>query len=161
MIGYDELARKQIETFYKNIRASGALTVAQSLNKSLESQRAIMQSINRIEKSGEKVDINDMCASFQQTALSALWDRVDYALKNYDVKQFVLAGGVAANSRLREMMKEEMSKVEGTELLIPPMWCCTDNAAMIGASGQIAYNHKCFGDLDAAADPNMLMPGEK
>ena len=54
-----------------------------------------------------------------------------------------------------------MSKVEGTELLIPPMWCCTDNAAMIGASGQIAYNHKCFGDLDAAADPNMLMPGEK
>ena len=62
---------------------------------------------------------------------------------------------------LREMMKEEMSKVEGTELLIPPMWCCTDNAAMIGASGQIAYNHKCFGDLDAAADPNMLMPGEK
>lgn len=46
MIGYDELARKQIETFYKNIRASGALTVAQSLNKSLESQRAIMQSIN-------------------------------------------------------------------------------------------------------------------
>ena len=43
-----------------------------------------------------------------------------------------------------QMMKEEMSKVEGTELLIPPMWCCTDNAAMIGASGQIAYNHKCF-----------------
>ena len=82
-------------------------------------------------------------------------------LKEYKPKMIVLAGGVAANSRLREMMKEEMSKVEGTELLIPPMWCCTDNAAMIGASGQIAYNHKCFGDLDAAADPNMLMPGEK
>ena len=53
-----------------------------------------------------------------------------------------------------------MSKVEGTELLIPPMWCCTDNAAMIGASGQIAYNHKCFGDLDAAALCGITIPEE-
>ena len=113
---------------------------------------AIMQSINRIEKSGEKVDINDMCASFQQTALSALWDRVDYALKNYDVKQFVLAGGVAANSKLREIVQQKMQQNYPTiSYIIPPLSCCTDNAAMIGASGYIAYLKGIRSDYSTSA----------
>ena len=113
---------------------------------------AIMQSINRIEKSGEKVDINDMCASFQQTALSALWDRVDYALKNYDVKQFVLAGGVAANSKLREIVQQKMQQDYPTiSYIIPPLSCCTDNAAMIGASGYIAYLKGIRSDYSTSA----------
>ena len=113
---------------------------------------AIMQSINRIEKSGEKVDINDMCASFQQTALSALWDRVDYALKNYDVKQFVLAGGVAANSKLREIVQQKMQQNYPTiSYIIQPLSCCTDNAAMIGASGYIAYLKGIRSDYSTSA----------
>ena len=113
---------------------------------------AIMQSINRIEKSGEKVDINDMCASFQQTALSALWDRVDYALKNYDVKQFVLAGGVAANSKLREIVQQKMQQdYPNISYIIPPLSCCTDNAAMIGASGYIAYLKGIRSDYSTSA----------
>ena len=113
---------------------------------------AIMQSINRIEKSGEKVDINDMCASFQQTALSALWDRVDYALKNYDVKQYVLAGGVAANSKLREIVQQKMQQDYPTiSYIIPPLSCCTDNAAMIGASGYIAYLKGIRSDYSTSA----------
>ena len=113
---------------------------------------AIMQSINRIEKSVEKVDINDMCASFQQTALSALWDRVDYALKNYDVKQFVLAGGVAANSKLREIVQQKMQQDYPTiSYIIPPLSCCTDNAAMIGASGYIAYLKGIRSDYSTSA----------
>ena len=113
---------------------------------------AIMQSINRIEKSGEKVDINDMCASFQQTALSALWDRVDYALKNYDVKQFVLAGGVAANSKLREIVQQKMQQDYPTiSYIIPPLSCCTDTAAIIGASGYIAYLKGIRSDYSTSA----------
>ena len=113
---------------------------------------AIMQSINRIEKSGQKVDINDMCASFQQTALSALWDRVDYALINYDVKQFVLAGGVAANSKLREIVQQKMQQDYPTiSYIIPPLSCCTDNAAMIGASGYIAYLKGIRSDYSTSA----------
>ena len=113
---------------------------------------AIMQSINRIEKSGEKVDINDMCASFQQTALSALWDRVDYALKNYDVKQFVLAGGVAANSKLREIVQQKMQQdYPNISYIIPPLSCCTDNAARIGASGYIAYLKGIRSDYSTSA----------
>lgn len=113
---------------------------------------AIMQSINRIEKSGQKVDINDMCASFQQTALSALWDRVDCALKNYDVKQFVLAGGVAANSKLREIVQQKMQQdYPNISYIIPPLSCCTDNAAMIGASGYIAYLKGIRSDYSTSA----------
>ena len=113
---------------------------------------AIMQSINRIEKSGEKVDINDMCASFQQTALSALWDRVDYALKNYDVKQFVLAGGVAANSKLREIVQQKMQQDYPTiSYIIPPLSCCTDNSAMICASCYIAYLKGIRSDYSTSA----------
>lgn len=122
---------------------------------------AVLQLKEREERKGNVVSPEDLVYAFQETALTTMVSKTIAAVKEYKPKMIVLAGGVAANSRLREMMKEEMSKVEGTELLIPPMWCCTDNAAMIGASGQIAYNHKCFGDLDAAADPNMLMPGEK
>jgi len=72
----------------------------------------------------------------------------------------VLAGGVAANSRLRALITEKMEKVPGTRLIIPPMYCCTDNAAMIGAAGYVAYRHGCFGTMDAAADPALEMPGE-
>ena len=122
---------------------------------------AVLQLKEREERKGNVVSPEDLVYAFQETALTTMVSKTIAAVKEYKPKMIVLAGGVAANSRLREMMKEEMSKVEDTELLIPPMWCCTDNAAMIGASGQIAYNHKCFGDLDAAADPNMLMPGEK
>ncbi|MGN1399046.1 MAG: tRNA (adenosine(37)-N6)-threonylcarbamoyltransferase complex transferase subunit TsaD [Erysipelotrichaceae bacterium] len=113
---------------------------------------AIMQSINRIEKSGQQVNINDMCASFQETALSALWDRVDYALRLYEVKQFVLAGGVAANSRLREIVQDKMKKDYPTvSYIIPPLSCCTDNAAMIGASGYVAYLKGIRSDYSTSA----------
>ena len=47
----------------------------------------------------------------------------------------VLAGGVAANSRLRQLITEKMQAYPDVQLVIPPMYCCTDNAAMIGAVG--------------------------
>ena len=62
---------------------------------------------------------------------------------------------------LRELMEENMKAYPGTRLVIPPLSCCTDNAAMIGAAGYIAYRHGLFGKFDAAADPGMLMPGEE
>ena len=54
-----------------------------------------------------------------------------------------------------------MEKHPECELVIPPLWCCTDNAAMIGAAGEIAYQHELFGDFDASADPSLMMPGEE
>lgn len=116
---------------------------------------AVMQEINRIEKRGETVSIENMCSSFQTAALESLWKRVDTALRQYDVKQFIIAGGVAANSQLRKMTEERITRdFPAVSYIIPPMSCCTDNAAMIGASGYIAYKKGIRCGLDAEADPS-------
>ncbi len=121
---------------------------------------AVLQLSEREKKAGNEVDPADMAYAFQETALNSLVRKTAEAVREYRPKMIVLAGGVAANSRLRELMREKMAEIEGTKLVIPPMYCCTDNAAMIGAAGYIAYRHGCFGTLDAAADPAMEMPGE-
>ena len=120
---------------------------------------AVMQYINRLERNGEELNVADMCASFQETALNSLWDRVELALKNNEVRQLVLAGGVAANSRLREIVEQRMKKHPDIEYIIPPLSCCTDNAAMIGASGYIAYQKGIRADYDVSADASLEMPG--
>jgi N6-L-threonylcarbamoyladenine synthase len=120
---------------------------------------AVMQYINRLERNGEQLNVADMCASFQETALGALWERVELALQRYEVRQLVLAGGVAANSRLREIVVEKMRKHPQVKYIIPPLSCCTDNAAMIGASGYVAYNKGIRAGYDIAADASLEMPG--
>ena len=112
---------------------------------------AVMQYINRLERNNEELNVADMCASFQEAALNALWDRVEVALAEYDVKQVILAGGVAANSRLREIVVERMEKHQGISYIIPPLKYCTDNAAMIGASGYIGYIKGIRADYDVSA----------
>jgi len=121
---------------------------------------AVLQLVAREEKKGNKIVPEDICYAFQETALSMMVAKTIAAVREFKPKMIVLAGGVAANSRLRAMMTEQMAAVPETKLVIPPMYCCTDNAAMIGAAGYVAYQHSCFGGMDAAADPGLTMPGE-
>ena len=118
---------------------------------------AVLQSLKRIERNGEEVNVPDMCASFQEAALKVLWSRVELALQQYDVRQLILAGGVAANSRLREITEKEMKKYPDMTYIIPPLSYCTDNAAMIGASGYIAYMKGITADLDIEASSSLEM----
>ena len=71
-----------------------------------------------------------MARSFQDVAIGMILEKATRAAEDYHVKQMVLAGGVSANSYLREQMK---ARLEGTgiDLIIPPLWCTTDNAAMV------------------------------
>lgn len=121
---------------------------------------AVLQMIQREEKKGNPIIKKDVAYAFQETALSQLVNKTIAAVEDYHPKTLVLAGGVAANSRLREMMQEEMKAYPETKLIIPGIRYCTDNAAMMGAAGYVAYQHKLFGTLDAAADPGLEMPGE-
>ena len=121
---------------------------------------AVLQMIQREEKKGNAIIKEDVAYAFQETALSQLTAKTIAAVEDYHPRTLVLAGGVAANSRLREMMQEEMKAYPDTKLIIPGIKYCTDNAAMIGAAGYVAYQHKLFGTLDAAADPGLEMPGE-
>ncbi len=114
---------------------------------------AVLQLIQREEKKGEAINKADLAYCFQETALDTLVGKTCKAVELMHPKQVVLAGGVAANSRLREKMTESMQKYPDVHLTIPPLWCCTDNAAMIGAAGNTAFKHKFFGSLDCSANP--------
>ena len=75
------------------------------------------------------------------------------AVKEYNVKQVVLAGGVSANSYLREQITSKL-KGTGVDVIIPPMWCCTDNAAMIAKVALRLYEKKLFADSSLSVDPS-------
>ena len=113
----------------------------------------VINLVHNLEQKGEKVNVPDMCRSFQDTAVGIVLDRATRAIKEYNIKQVVLAGGVSANSYLREQMKLTCDKL-GANIIIPPMWCCTDNAAMIAKVAEHLYEMKVFAGLDLGVDPN-------
>lgn len=114
---------------------------------------AVLQLIQREEKMGNTINKADLAYCFQETALEALVSKTCKAVELKQPKQVVLAGGVAANSRLRELMTQRIANYPNVHLTIPPLWCCTDNAAMIGAAGNTAFKHHLFGTLACSADP--------
>ena len=114
---------------------------------------SVINLVHKMEQNHEEININDMCKSFQDTAVGMIIDRSIKAAKDYNVKQIVLAGGVSANSYLRERMLEEAKNI-GVDIIIPPMWCCTDNAAMIAKVASRLYDRNIFADLSISVDPN-------
>ena len=116
----------------------------------------VINLVHNLEQKGEKVNVPDMCRSFQDTAVGIVLDRATRAIREFNIKQVVLAGGVSANSYLREQMKLACDKL-GANIIIPPMWCCTDNAAMIAKVAEHLYEMKVFAGLDLGVDPNWLI----
>ncbi|GBD39674.1 tRNA N6-adenosine threonylcarbamoyltransferase [bacterium HR37] len=78
--------------------------------------------------------LKDICASYQEAIVETLVQKTLRAATSHNIKTVVIAGGVACNSRLRELARERFEQ-EGISLLIPSPRYCTDNAAMIGALG--------------------------
>lgn len=117
---------------------------------------SVLQFIDRCKRKNETFLPEDLAASYQETAFEALLERARKALELYHPKQMLLAGGVAANSCLRKKISEDMAKAyPEITFIIPPLSCCTDNAAMIGVAGTIAYQHGERGDFALTADPGM------
>ena len=117
---------------------------------------SVLQFIDRCKRKNETFTAADLAASYQETAFGALLERAEYALQKYHPAQMVLAGGVAANSCLREKVEKGLAeKYKDIEFIIPPLSCCTDNAAMIAVAGYIAYTHGVRGDFDLTADPGI------
>jgi len=89
--------------------------------------------VNYVKKNGKPSELNDLVASFQQAAVDILVEKTIRAARDRKVKLVALAGGVSANSRLREDLRARAEK-EGLNVSIPPLFLCTDNAAMIGSA---------------------------
>lgn len=91
----------------------------------------------------------DICASFQKTLIDILMDKLLKAVKQTGIKQIAIAGGVSANSGLRDRIKSEGVK-RGWTTFIPEFKFTTDNAAMIAITGQFKYEKGLTASLDVA-----------
>ena len=114
---------------------------------------AVINIVHNAKEKGEEINVNDMCRSFEDVAVGEIIDRVNRATNEYDFKQVVLAGGVSANSYLREEIVK-LFKNSNIEVIIPPIWCTTDNAAMIAKVGGYLYEKKIFASLNIGVDPS-------
>ncbi|RGI30838.1 MULTISPECIES: tRNA (adenosine(37)-N6)-threonylcarbamoyltransferase complex transferase subunit TsaD [Enterococcaceae] len=100
----------------------------------------------------------DLAASFQQSVIDVLVDKTIRACKVYDVKQLIVAGGVAANKGLRDTLKIELAKeLPNVTLVVPPISLCGDNAAMIGAAGFVEYQKQHVSDWHLNAKPSLTL----
>lgn len=96
----------------------------------------------------------DIAASFQQACVDVLVTKTLRAAEKLKVKTIALAGGVAANSKLREQLKREAKELN---VIIPPMNLCTDNAAMIGAAAYFKFKRKELSELDLKPVANLSL----
>ena len=99
---------------------------------------AVINLVHNAEQKGEVIDANDLAASFQHTVCDILTSRFIKAAVDNGYKTVALAGGVAANSGLREML-EQRAQEHGMKLYVPPVSLCGDNAAMIGSQGYYEF----------------------
>lgn len=120
---------------------------------------AVLNYLNSAKMKGEDIIIEDVAASFQKAVVGVLTDNAFKACRIKGAFKIVVAGGVAANSCLRETLIKEGEK-QGIEILFPSIVLCTDNAAMIGSAAYFEYRMGRRSDLSLNAVPNLKL-GER
>jgi N6-L-threonylcarbamoyladenine synthase len=95
-------------------------------------------------------NVENLCASVQKTIIDVLMKKLEKAAKDYDVKEVAIAGGVSANSGLREAMQNNVEKL-GWNVYIPKFEYTTDNAAMIAMVAKLKFERGEFTDLRTSA----------
>lgn len=96
---------------------------------------------------------SDLCASIQKSIIDALMLKLDKAVNDLNIKEVAIAGGVSANSKLRNVLKSKESK--GWSVYIPRFEYCTDNAAMIAMAGKFKFEADQYGRIDQAPEARM------
>lgn len=114
---------------------------------------AVINLMHNAEQRGETIDLDDLASSFQAAVVEIFVGKAQRALEAYPVKSFIVAGGVAANRGLRDALASMMQRFPDTEYIPVPIALAGDNAAMIGAAGDIAYRHGARAGLDLNANP--------
>lgn len=115
---------------------------------------SVLNYLNAKRMKKEEIVVEDVCASFQYAVSDVLTHKAVKAAKDKGYDKIIMAGGVAANSRIREMMQKRASK-EGIEVKYPPLELCTDNAAMIGSSAYYNFVSGRISDLSLNAKSNL------
>lgn len=120
---------------------------------------SVLNYINGCQMKNQPICPADVAASFQKAVIDVLVDHSMQAVKEYGVKQFAIAGGVASNGHLRQAVKEGCEK-NHVEFYYPSPIYCTDNAAMIGCAAYYEFIKGNFHDYDLNAVPNLKL-GER
>lgn len=115
---------------------------------------AVINLVHNEKQRGNEINKEDLATSFQETVINILVKKTVRAIKEYGVKQLLIAGGVSANSGLRSALEKECKKLN-VELLKPEIKYCTDNAAMIGAAGYYAYIRGNRADFSLNPNPGL------
>jgi N6-L-threonylcarbamoyladenine synthase len=148
----DELGQKgnpRAIRFPRALKAPGELDFSFSGLKTAVWQH-LEWKLNRVVPQGEQ--LFDLCASFQEAVADSLTQKMVQAAKARNLKQLVLCGGVAANSRLRALALSRAAE-SGLTLFVPPIRLCTDNGAMIAVAGAEAFRVGKRSDLSMNALP--------
>lgn len=111
---------------------------------------AVVNIVHNEKQRKKEIRVEDMCTSFQNRVVEVITKKTMGALKEYKVKNLIIAGGVAANNGLRNKFAT-LCKEEKINLSIPKIKYCTDNAAMIGAAAYYAYKKGIVADLELNA----------
>ena len=120
---------------------------------------AVLNYINGCRMKGETFSQADVAASFQKAVTDVLVGNAMHAVEEFGVDKFAIAGGVAANSALRQAMAQACED-RGIKFYYPSPIYCTDNAAMIGVAAYYEYRNGTRHGWDLNAVPNLKL-GER
>jgi len=111
---------------------------------------AVINLVHNETQRGNEMRKEDIACSFQNRVVEILSKKTMRALKKYNVKNLIIAGGVSANSGIRNRFTE-LCKNNNVNLTIPNIKYCTDNATMIAAAGYFAYKNNIISNIDLKA----------
>ena len=120
---------------------------------------AALNLIHHAEQVGEPLDIPSLCASFSAAVSDTLVPRMVLAMEQTGYRKVAVAGGVAANSRIRRDILEAAEKLDA-QVFMPPLSLCGDNGAMIGAQGYYEYLAGNVADMSLNAYATKSILGE-
>lgn len=120
---------------------------------------AALNLIHHAQQLGEEIDIPSLCAAFTAAVSDTLVPRVELALKETGYRKIAVAGGVAANSRIRQDILAAAERM-GAEVYMPPLSLCGDNGAMIGAQAYYEWKAGNVADMSLNAYATKSILGE-